>query len=339
MGSRRLPPRILFLVAALALFGAGGFLAWFESWRVGRIIDLACRSEVAKLPSGDMEFAVRGNGRPVLVFHSAPGGYDQSLALAGFLEDSGFQIIAPSRPGYLRTPLATGSSPEKQAAAAAQLLDRLEIPKAAVIGLGWGSSTALEFAKLFPGRTAALVLVSAVTSETPPAPGIPLPQAVAQKLGSDPGSWMLARRAVRHPAEVLGKAFDLASSAGPADRAAWIDAILRDPGQIERLRDTVLSLAPLSSREAGLRNDLIQPPVSLRGLKPPVLLVHGGMDRAVPPGKLEKGGFPPAEILLLPGEGHLVLLGSGAPPATSRVVDFLNRHLPAGTLETTTDGQ
>ena len=140
MTPRRLLPRVLFLVAVLALFGIGGYQAWLQSWRSGQMLDLAARSEVVKLPAGEMEFAVRGSGEPVLVFHSAPGGYDQSLALCGFLEDAGFEILAPSRPGYLRTPLSTGPSPETQAEAAAQLLDHLEIPKAAF----WDSVGALR---------------------------------------------------------------------------------------------------------------------------------------------------------------------------------------------------
>jgi pimeloyl-ACP methyl ester carboxylesterase len=167
MTPRRLLQRILFLIAVLALLVLGGYLAWFQSWRAGQMLSLAARSEVVKIPAGEMEFAVRGSGEPVLIFHSAPGGYDQALALGGFLEEEGFQIIAPSRPGYLRTPLSTGPAPENQAEAVAQLLDFLEIPQASVIGLGWGASAAIEFAKNFPDRASALVLVSAATDNDP----------------------------------------------------------------------------------------------------------------------------------------------------------------------------
>ena len=339
MSSRRLLPRILFLVVVIALFGAGGFLAWFQSWRAGRMIELAARSEIAKLPCGDMEFAARGNGPPVLVFHSAPGGYDQSLALAGFLEDAGFQIIAPSRPGYLRTPLATGPEPESQAEAAVQLLDHLDISQAAVIGFGWGGPAAVEFVRHFPDRAAALILVSAATAETPPAPGIPLPQALAEKLGGDSGSWRASSKAARNSGEFLEAAFDLTSNGDPANRAAWMDAVLQADGGIEQFQDILLSLAPPSSREAGLENDLLQPLPSLQELKIPVLLVHGGMDKAVPLGKTEKSRFAPAELFLLPEAGHLVLLGPGAPMATTRMVDFLNQHSPQSVSGNSNDGE
>ena len=202
---RRLLPRLLFMGFVLALFAAGGVLAWFRSWRTNRMTELAAQSEVVKLASGEMEFASRGSGAPVLVFHSAPGGYDQSIALAGFLEEEGFQIIAPSRPGYLRTPLATGLTPENQADAAAQLLDHLGLGKVSILGFGWGGPTAVEFARRFPDRTAALVLVSAVTAQMlpPPAPALQLPHAIADKLTGDVGAWAFVKKSERDPAAAL----------------------------------------------------------------------------------------------------------------------------------------
>jgi len=339
MTTRRLLPRFLFLAVVFALFGIGGFLAWFQSWRAGQMLDLAARSEVVDLPAGEMEFALRGSGKPLLVFHSAPGGYDQALALGGFLEEEGFQILAPSRPGYLRTPLSTGPTPQKQAEASAELLDHLEIPKVAVVGFGWGGSTAVEFARRFPDRTSALVLVSAATSETPPAPGIPLPESVAEKIGGDLGSWRLVKNAERKPARMLEDAFELTSTGNAEARSAWRDFVLKDPAGLERFREIVLSLAPMASREAGLENDLQQPLASFRGLTPPVLLVQGAMDKAVPPAAGEPERFFPVELFRLPGEGHLVLLGPGFPAAAKRVLDFLNLHHTVENPEDTTDGE
>lgn len=331
---RRLLPRILFLVFVLALFVLGGVLAWFQSWRTNRLLDLAMASEVAKLAAGEMEYAARGDGSPLLVFHSAPGGFDQSLALAGFLEQEGFQIVAPSRPGYLRTPLATGLTPEAQADAAAQLLDQLGLETVSVLGFGWGGPVAVEFARRFPARTAALVLVSAVTAQLPPppAPALQLPQAVADQLTGDVGAWAFVRQSENSPAAALSAAFDLTSLGGPAVRSAWLELVLRRPEELEAFRDLVLSLAPMGPREAGLRNDLIQvralPPIPLQELQTPVLLVHGGLDKAVPLGPVEqaKSRIPSAEWRILPEEGHLVFQGRGAPVARQAILDFLNTH-------------
>ncbi len=303
------------------------------------MLDLAARSEVAQLPAGEMEFALRGSGKPVLVFHSAPGGYDQALALAGFLEEGGFQILAPSRPGYLRTPLSTGPTPEKQAEASAELLDHLEIPKVAVVGFGWGGSTAVEFARRFPDRTSALVLVSAATSETPPGPGTPLPESIAERIGGDVGAWKFVKNAERKPARMLEEAFDLTTTGDSEARSAWRNFVLQDPAGLERFHEVVLSLAPMAPREAGLENDLRQPLASFRGLIPPVLLVQGAMDKAVPPSAGEPERFSPVEHFRLPGEGHLVLIGPGFPAAAQRVMDFLNLHHAVENPEDTADGE
>jgi len=344
---RRLLPRMLFLGFVLALFAIGGVLAWFQSWRTNRLLDLASQSGVAKLPSGEMEFASRGDGAPVLVFHSAPGGFDQSIALAGFLEKEGFQILAPSRPGYLRTPLATGLTPENQADAAAQLLDHLGLGAVSVLGFGWGGPTAVEFARRFPDRTSALVLVSAVTAQLPPppAPALQLPHAIADRLTGDVGSWMFLRKSERDPASTLSEAFDLTSLGGPSVRSAWLELVLQRPEEIESFHDLVLSLTPMNPRESGLRNDLLQvralPPIPLQELKTPVLLVHGGLDKAVPLGPIEKAksSIPSAEWLILPDEGHLVFQGRGAPVAAKRIIDFLNTHSPVRAEPESTNGE
>lgn len=330
----RLLPRILFLVFVLALFAVGGVLAWFQSWRTNRLLDLAMSSEVATLKAGEMEYAARGDGAPVLVFHSAPGGFDQSLALAGFLEQEGFQVVAPSRPGYLRTPLPTGLTPEAQADAAAQLLDHLGLEKASVLGFGWGGPAAVEFARRFPARASALVLVSAVTAQMPPppAPALQLPQAVADQLTGDVGAWAFVKQSENDPAAALAEAFDLTSLGGPAIRSSWLDLVLQRPEELEAFRDLVLSLSPISPREAGLRNDLIQvralPPIPLQELQTPVLLVHGGLDKAVPLGAVElaKSRIPSAEWRILPDEGHLVFQGRSAPVAREVILNFLNTH-------------
>jgi pimeloyl-ACP methyl ester carboxylesterase len=325
MTPRRFLPRALFLTTVLTLFSVGGFLAWFQSWRTGEMLDLASCSEVVKLPSGEMEFAARGDGVPVLIFHSAPGGYDQALALGGFLENAGFQIIAPSRPGYLRTPLSTGPTPEAEAKAAVELLDQLDISKTAVIGFGWGGAAAIEFAKRFADRTSAVILVSAPSLEIPPAPGKQLPTSIAEKIGGNVSSWLFERKVERNPAQVLAEAFDLTSSGDAATRSAWGDFILQNPDELERFQETFLSLAPLAPRQEGLENDLLQPPVSIRGVTPPVLLVHGALDKAVPP-PTDPSRFSPAELFLVPGEGHLVLSGRGVSSAAKRIMDFLNLH-------------
>jgi hypothetical protein len=64
--------------------------------------------------AGPIEYAKKGTGPPLLSIHGAGGGYDQGLALAADLVGDGFRVIAPSRFGYLRTPVPRDASPAAQ---------------------------------------------------------------------------------------------------------------------------------------------------------------------------------------------------------------------------------
>lgn len=78
---------------------------------------------------GPIEYATLGEGTQVLVLHGTGGGLDQGLHAARELVPHGFQLIAPSRFGYLRTPLPGDASPEVEADAWAAFLDALDIER------------------------------------------------------------------------------------------------------------------------------------------------------------------------------------------------------------------
>ena len=333
----RFLPRAIFLLVVLTLFVLGGILAWFQSWRSARMVDLYSASQVATTKSGPIEYIRHGEGPAVLVFHDAPGGYDQGAALAGFLVDEGFQVISPSRPGYLRTPLETGITPENQADAAAQLLDSLDIGQTAVLGFGWGGPAALEFARRFPQRTNALVFVGAAVGRLnpPTAPAVPFPQAVGEGLTGDVGSWLYVRLSENDPAAALRATFSTASIGGSEAREIWTGLVLDNPDQLALFRSLALSLSPISPREMGLRNDLLQvrafPEIPFQSITTPVLIVHGGLDKAIPVAPVEaaKSKLPNSELLLFPDDGHLVFLGRGATIAEDRITAFLKKHTPS----------
>jgi pimeloyl-ACP methyl ester carboxylesterase len=120
---------------------------------------VAVGSAIAQTACGPIEYAAVGQGRPVLLVHGAGGGYDQLPEIARELADAGFRVVAPSRFGYLRTPLPADGSPAAQADAHACLLDALGIGPAAVIGVSAGAPSSMQFALRHAQRTSALVLV------------------------------------------------------------------------------------------------------------------------------------------------------------------------------------
>lgn len=126
-------------------------------------------SQIVETPCGPIEYAVAGDGQPVLVVHGAGGGYDQSMDASKALVQSGFRVIAMSRFGYLRTPLPADASAVAQADAHACLIDALNFRRVAVVGVSAGAPSSMQFALRHPERTAALVLL--VPAAYVPRPG------------------------------------------------------------------------------------------------------------------------------------------------------------------------
>jgi pimeloyl-ACP methyl ester carboxylesterase len=127
--------------------------------------------------SGPVEYAREGSGPVVLVVHGAGGGYDQGLMLGREMFGPDFDVIAPSRFGYLGTPVPADPSPAAQADAHAALLDTLKISgRVTVVGVSAGAPSAIEFALRHPSRVSALIL--AVPRAF--APGVPEVHAPAE---------------------------------------------------------------------------------------------------------------------------------------------------------------
>ena len=146
----------------IGLLGAGLGAFVFSSYRrdIRRARErISTGSRVVETPCGPIEYAVAGDGPPVLVVHGAGGGFDQGMDFSEPLVRSGFRVVVPSRFGYLRTPLPADASAAAQGDAHACLLDALKIPRVAVVGASAGAPSSMQFALRHPERTTALVLL------------------------------------------------------------------------------------------------------------------------------------------------------------------------------------
>ncbi len=147
-------------------------------------------SQVVKTNCGLIEYAQIGEGYPVLSIHGNGGGFDQGVSIAQTYLGEGFQIIAPSRFGYLGSPLPTGATPVEQADAYACLLDALGIQQVAIFTTSAGVTSSIQFALRYPERLSAMVLHS------PNAPGkvevqLPPRPVFRAVLGSDFLYWLV----------------------------------------------------------------------------------------------------------------------------------------------------
>lgn len=114
-------------------------------------------AESVQLSYGDMTYVDQGEGEVILSVHGIFGGYDQAFETCRNLV-SDYRIVAPSRFGYLGSDICGEGTPKEQAAAYAELLDKLGIEKVFVLATSAGGSVAIRFALDFPERTKGLIL-------------------------------------------------------------------------------------------------------------------------------------------------------------------------------------
>jgi pimeloyl-ACP methyl ester carboxylesterase len=125
--------------------------------------DLVRPTAVARLAHGQVEYRLEQRGDAVvLVFH---GGHVRAgLALGeNVFAAAGCTVLAPSRPGYGRTPLSTGRSVQAYSDVVRALCAHLGINRvAAVVGVSGGGPTAATMAARHADLVERLILISAV---------------------------------------------------------------------------------------------------------------------------------------------------------------------------------
>ncbi len=232
---------------------------------------LTGRSQLIQTSFGQVEYATTGQGPAVLVVHGAGGGFDQALDMMGPLAADGYLVIAPSRFGYLRSRAPVDLTNAKQADALEQLLDRLGIEKANIIGISAGAWSALQFAVRHRDRCASLTLIV-------PAPPRPAQQDKGQlafvrtMFGSDFITWATIRLLPILPASmtrmILGSDPRLVRTAAPSEQS--------------RVQTILEHLLPVSERTDGMLFDIksatTPEPVSIDRIACPVLTISARDD-------------------------------------------------------------
>lgn len=198
-------------------------------------------------PQGRIEFAEAGDGPAVLLVHGAGGGFDQALDLGKVFLGDGYRLVAPSRFGYLGTPLPADASPEAQADAHVRVLDALQLETVPVIAFSAGGPSAMQLALRHPERCSALVLM--------------VPMAWAPQRGA--GDARLSPMFLPVLNFIASSDF-LFWTASKVARATLVKTILGTPVEVylnatieeRRAVDQMLrTILPISKRVAGIWND------------------------------------------------------------------------------------
>lgn len=292
----RLLGKILLSVLLLAVAGVGGFVWWAWTPDLSRP---AAEAKFAKAPGDYVEasglrFHVRQEGpagAPAIVMIHGNASMLQSWdGWAGDLATD-HRVIRYDLAGHGLTGAdpAAAYSPERDAEQLKDLLDRLGVVRATLIGNSLGGQIAWHFAAANPDRVEKLVLVAPGGY---PLPGLGFGQKVELPPAAKLLPFTLKREAVK----------------------ARISALYGDP---TRLSEPMLDNYYLSWLAPGVREAQLQrlsayllhdPAEKLRTIQAPVLLVWGEKDRlvsfATTPAKFQ-AELPNARLVSFPGLGHM----------------------------------
>jgi pimeloyl-ACP methyl ester carboxylesterase len=295
-------------------------MAAFRSDMRAARVRLAAQSRLVETTCGPVEVAESGSGPPVLVVHGTAGGFDQGMMAAKGLFGNNYRVIAPSRFGYLRSPMPADASHAAQADTLAALLDALEVPRAVVMAMSAGAQPATQLALRHPERVQALVLITPAL-HLPPKPGVP-PESgppgfvLDYVLASDFIVWAIAHLVPNLLVRVTGVPPSLLGQVTPELRKELVDGFF-----------------PASARHLGLAHDIrtttpIAPDLPIEQLQMPVLLV-GTADDPYKTGDVVRhaaGRLPTGKALILESGGH-VLIGQ-QDRIRQEVQEYLGAYAP-----------
>ncbi len=299
-------------------------------WRKSLLASLEAGSKTAETALGFVEYGVRGAGPAVLALHGNPGGYDQGLLLFRELTRRGYSVIAPSRPGYLRTPVGGGFTPAQQAGLFVALLDSLGLDKVVVGAFSAGGPCALELAIQFPERVSGLLLLSSVTKNYVPEDHY-ADTALGKFFDYDLGSWLILLIAEYAPSLMVKAIVDAEGSFEQlmADRLA--EQILLEPEKVTYASDVIETMVPASKRRRGNDNDLYQlanlAELKLEEIRCPTLIVHGTHDKDVPSSHATYAAerIAGSELILIEEGFHLLDLSMQSDMIWDRASQFVAR--------------
>jgi pimeloyl-ACP methyl ester carboxylesterase len=271
-------------------------------------------SEIFRSPAGDTEYAVQGEGTPVLILHGAGGGFDFGLWSGRVFFNNSRKIIAVSRFGYLRTPIPAHASIQEQAARYHDLLGHLNITKAVVVGTSAGGPSAIRFANDYPEHCSGLILISAVSRAEPQGSDEPVPIKVIHLIQqSDYSYWLFSR---------LGQSVMLGMMGVPEDAYAEFT-----PEQKELAQEMLDVMHPMTRRYAGTINDadmLLYEKKPTENITCPVLIMHARDDALVnyTHALKAKENIPASRLVLFDTGGHALL--SQIDSVRKDIVQFLD---------------
>ena len=289
--------------------------------------------EIIKTRLGEVEIDITAGEGPVLMgSHGGLGGLDQCRAAIDFAGKD-FRLLSLSRPGYLGTPLGSGTSLEEQTDLFAAVLDELGIEKVALFSISAGGPFAYNFAIRHPDRVWAFIAVDSVSGyyDLPETAG-PITQMIFL---SDTGQKLLQKMTKAKPDAFIKEIFKSEAYYTKNEIKKHLEFVLNDPDAYRFVAAFMNTMYPYITRRAGTENDmeitrsLTHLPVE--DIKCPTLVIHGTHDADV---KFYDGVYAyehikNAERIWIEEGSHLCFwINPKSKEAQEYAIDFLKRNMP-----------
>ncbi|PZV98931.1 Pimeloyl-ACP methyl ester carboxylesterase [Micromonospora phaseoli] len=237
--------------------------------------------------------------------------------------DAGLTVLAPSRPGYGRTPLSTGTTAAGFADVTADVCRHLGIDRvAAVVGISAGGPTAMALAARHPDLVERLILQSAQAPLTWPGRGTRLLAGLIFSPATERLTWGGVRGLLRRSPDVGLRMLLRDLSTVPARRAV---AQLRPEH-----RAMLISLLCQMRSGEGFRNDLRRGVDVTAEIGQPTLVLASRRDGSVPFGHAEylAGTIRRAELVESRSDSHFLEFGEDWPAVCDTIRAFLTAARP-----------
>jgi 2-hydroxy-6-oxonona-2,4-dienedioate hydrolase len=294
--------RVLFVILAVLIVAAAGLYTIFMRDLAAAHARLVGRSKTIEMSFGTLEYAIMGEGEPMLIVHGAEGGFDQGIDMTGSMAGRGYRLIAPSRFGYLRSTMPGNPSTAMQADSYAQLLDYLGIDNVVVVGISAGAWSSMQFAIRHPERCRALVLL-VPAGYLPAGTSIHGGAVVSAIFNSDFVAWAALKLMPIMPG---GMTRMMLGTDAAVVRAA-------EPGEKARVQQVLEHLLPVSQRLAGMQFDIklatTHEPYPIEKIACPVLTISAEDDRFGTASRAQyiAASVPDGRAMIFPTGGHALV--------------------------------
>ncbi|MFE0631147.1 alpha/beta fold hydrolase [Streptomyces sp. NPDC058864] len=276
-------------------------------------------TSVARLDQGLVEYRLeQRKGPAVLVLH---GGHMRAgLALGEeVFAESGYTVLAPSRPGYGHTPLSTGTSVSGFTDVIRALCEHLGITEiVAVVGISGGGPSAVTMSARHPDLVQRLILQSAVGWLAWPDRLTRVGAHAVFAPATEHATWAAIRGLMRlAPETCLGLLLGGLSTVPVRD----VVAALRPED-----RSTLVSLFSRMRSGSGFLNDLRPVPDVTSAVRQPTLVVATRKDGAVPFAHAQSltAAIARAELVESQADSHFIWCGHDWSTVAERIRAFLS---------------